>query len=691
MRRAMLPLLFLAALSLTTKADDDVLTYADIASRLYDLQRLATPPVEGERGAAWTSADRGGRYDAETDTYVNWGANGDGGGFIRREGDGFVAAEVEGPGVLWRFWSALPQAGHVRIFLDGDEKPVIDQPFQEYFDEFMPTYPNLAMTLSRGRNRFIPIPFQKSCKVVLGPKWGRYFHITYSKFPQGTKVETFRGFDDKVHAALAKADAVWGARGENPYKPHDGAKTVRQEMTLTPGGRHELKIDGAGAIRAIKIRPTLPEDKTAEEDALREMTLAIKWDGEDTPSVWAPLGDFFATSPGVNLYKALPMGMTEDGFYCYWYMPFEKGAVLELANDGRESRRLKIEVETAPLERPASELLRFHAWWHADDYTGVDRQRLTTGDRRPDWPLLVTKGRGRYVGMTQHIWKFGGWWGEGDEKFFVDGEKYPSTIGTGSEDYIGYAWAAGPPFITFQSALACNTHVLPDAQKDTSVNRFHVCDDVPFMTSFEGVIEKYVPNVDGRGRPCLFDTVVYWYAMPGSKSPYRRVPLEGRRHPRPPVKTPPPPKPLDPDAIEGESLKVVRCDGGRHWVQDMRGYRAGGTWSGEKHLIWTNGQKGQSIAVEFDVPKSGEAEVKVRLTKACDYGMFQLYLDEKRVGTRIDLYDPRVVPTEAISLGRHRLGQGKHTLRAEAVGCNEKCKNIGVGTYLFGLDYITLK
>jgi len=55
------------------------------------------------------------------------------------------------------------------------------------------------------------------------------------------------------------------------------------------------------------------------------------------------------------------------------------------------------------------------------------------------------------------------------------------------------------------------------------------------------VIEKYVPNIDKRGRPCLFDTVVYWYAMPGSKSPYRQVPLEGRVHPRPKVKTPPPP------------------------------------------------------------------------------------------------------------------------------------------------------
>lgn len=154
---------------------------------------------------------------------------------MRREGEFYVAAEVDGPGVLWRFWSAMPGLGHVRIFIDGNKKPVIDKPFREYFAEFEKTYLNLLVTLSRGRNRFIPIPFQKSCKVLLGPKWGMYFHITYSKFPPSTKIESFAGFNDQIQASLKKADTVWGARGENQHKPGEGAKVVRQEMTLTAG------------------------------------------------------------------------------------------------------------------------------------------------------------------------------------------------------------------------------------------------------------------------------------------------------------------------------------------------------------------------------------------------------------------------------------------------------------------------
>ena len=94
--------------------------------------------------------------------------------------------------------------------------------------------------------------------------------------------------------------------------------------------------------------------------------------------------------------------------------------------------------------------------------------------------------------------------------------------------------------------------------------------------------------------------------------------------------------------------------------------------------------------IEFQVPQRGEYDVKVRLTKAIDYGIFQLYLNEEKVAEPIDLYDPDVVPAEEISLGRHALEKGKHTLRAEAIGSNDKAKSLHVGRYLFGLDYMTL-
>jgi len=390
------------------------------------------------------------------------------------------------------------------------------------------------MTLSRGRNQFIPISFAKSCKVVVDKGWGAYFHCTHTIFPEGTKVEPFPGFTPEVKALLKQASDAWLNRGANPYPAAAEASTEKTALVIGPGSAQTVSRRGAGAVRVLKVTPLeLPADAVAREDILRELTVSVFWDGESSPSIWAPLGDFFATSPGLNPFKTLPTGCVDGTFYCYWYMPYADGMKMVFANDGKEDRKLEVELETVPLEKSVAEkLLRFSAAWHADDFTGLDARRFMKagGDRWPDWPLLVVEGKGRFVGMTEHIWKFGGWWGEGDEKFFIDGEKFPSTVGTGSEDYIGYAWAANPPFVTFDSALAACSRLRPDAQEDTSVCRFHVCDDLPFTKSFQGFIEV-MPN--GNCRPCLYDTCVYWYAEAGARNPYPVVPMEGRRHARP--------------------------------------------------------------------------------------------------------------------------------------------------------------
>jgi len=680
-----------------TAAAGERFTYADLVGRLTDLERLATPVVPGEKTFASTSHDRGMSYDSSSDTYRNWSANGDGGGCIRREGDSQVMVDLKGPGVLWRTWSARAGGGHIKIFIDGNAAPVIDKPFDAYFDDYEKEYPGLAMTLSRGRNEFIPISFAKSCKVVVEKGWGMYFHCTHTLFPEETEVETFSGFTPEVVGLLKKVSDAWSERGSNPYSSVPGAASQKKTLTIQPGHTEIVSLAGAGAVRALKVTPlALPDEKITQEDILRELTISIFWDGEKLPSVWAPLGDFFATSPGVNPFRTLPMGCIDGAFYSYWYMPYANGAQIAFTNDGKEPRKLEVELETVNLDKSvAARLLRFNAAWHCDDFTGLDARRFMRkgGDRWPDWPLLVVEGKGRYVGMTEHIWKFGGWWGEGDEKFFIDGEKYPSTVGTGSEDYIGYAWAANPPFITFDSALAAVSRLRPDAQEDTSVCRFHVCDDLPFSTRFQGFIEV-MPN--SNCRPCVYDTCVYWYAKPGAKNPYPIVPLAGRRHPRPLPEqrdvvpsTMRMPK-LHPDAIEGEHLKVLSIGSGRHWVQDMSGYRDG-QWSGDAQLIWTKGKQGEAIEIEFPVSTTGKYELMAVFTKAGDYGIFEIAVDGKTVGKPIDLYDPKVTTTGEISLGTVQLDRGSHVLKATAIGHNEKSKDIHSGNHIFGLDYLRLK
>ncbi|MBC8869348.1 MAG: DUF2961 domain-containing protein [Planctomycetes bacterium] len=672
-------------------------TYADLVARLTHLERLATPVVAGEKTFASTSHDRGMSYDPSTDSYRNWSANRDGSGCIRRVGDAQVMVDLEGPGVLWRTWSAKAGVGHIKIFLDGNETPVINKPFQAYFDDLEKEFPGLAMTLSRGRNEFVPISFAESCKVVVEKGWGMYFHCTHTLFPEGTKVETFPGFTPEVVAQLKKASDAWNECGSNPYSNDSGTVTEKKALTIEPRQTESLSLAGAGAVRALKVKPLeLPEDKIAQEDLLRELTISMFWDGDTSPSVWAPLGDFFATSPGINPFETLVMGCIEGKFYSYWYMPYADGAQIVFTNDGKETRKLELELETVELEKSAAaRLLRFNAAWHSDDFTGLDAKRFLRkgGDRWPDWPLLVVEGKGRYVGMTEHIWKFGGWWGEGDEKFFIDGEKYPSTVGTGSEDYIGYAWAANPPFVTFDSALAAVSRLRPDAQEDTSVCRFHVCDDLPFSNCFQGFIEV-MPN--GNCRPCVYDTCVFWYAEQDAKNPYPIVALDGRRQLRPSREqrdavpsTMQMPK-LHPDAIEGEHLKVLSIGSGRHWVQNMSSYRDG-QWSGDTQLIWTKGKQDEAIEIEFPAPKTGQYELMAVFTKAGDYGIFEMAVDGKTIGKPIDLYDPKVTTTGEVSLGTVQLHTGTHVLKATAIGHNEKSKDTHAGNHIFGLDYLRLK
>ena len=495
------------------------LTYVDLVNRLTDMEGLAVLPQQGETCAQWSSYDRASKYDVETGKYIAWDANGDGGGIIRTEGDVSVVAEMEGPGCIWRIWSADAKDGHVKIYLDGATEPTVDLPFAGYFNhENAPfIYPALIQKTSSGYNNYVPIPYQKSCKIVMEKGWGNYYHFNYSTFPAGTTVPTFTcDLSAEETSALANADWYLGKRlGAEPAGKRCGEKLVSKPIKLAGGKTAAVaNLTGTRAITGlwVKINPDLLKNSPG---ILRDVVLRIKWDGEKNPSVWTPLGDFFGTGPGVNEYKSLPLGMTKNYFYSYWYMPFAKGAVIELINDGKNTFYGEIMIAHAPVTKPIESLGRFHAKWHRDAFLPTEKERWI------DWPMLKAEGKGRFCGVALEIWNpKGGWWGEGDEKFFVDGEKFPSTIGTGSEDYFGYAWGNAALFQNaYHNQTLCNNNV-----GDVSVNRWHITDNVPFQKSFEADIEKYYPNT----RPALYASTVYWYLAPGGVDPYGAVPIKAR-------------------------------------------------------------------------------------------------------------------------------------------------------------------
>jgi Protein of unknown function (DUF2961) len=505
-------------------------SYVDLIGRLTDLEQLARLPSAGETSSEWTSRDRSSTYDSVTDQYLNWGANNDGDAVIRIQPDGgAVLAEMRGPGCIWRIWAGTPVDGHVKIFLDGSNTPAVDLAFQDYFNRTQPpfTYPSLVYTACKGLNFYMPIPYNVSCKVVAYGNRNTYYHFNYSTFAPGVTVPTFAtNLTAAERGALSNVDDFFlNHLGSDPAGVRSGEITTTNSYTIAPGKSvAPLNFRGQGAITGFKVRVDGMTGTSDQWAALRALTVSMAWDGETNASVWAPLGDFFGTACGYIPYAALPLGMQTNGWmYCYWYMPFASQAQIVIGNDGSVTRNVEVVITRAPLTKPISSVARFHAKWNRGVY-------VTNNGRSPDYQFLATSGQGRFVGLALHVYQKvdltpGPWWGEGDEKFFVDGEKMPSWFGTGSEDYFGFSWGTPGYFSKAYHTQALAPPGTLYAPGNRALNRFQITDNVPFQSTFEGCIEKWFYTNDTI---TTYGVMPYWYLASGGSDPYNAISLSGR-------------------------------------------------------------------------------------------------------------------------------------------------------------------
>jgi hypothetical protein len=436
---------------------------------------------------------------------------------------------MRGPGCIWRIWAGTPVDGHVQIFLDGASTPAVDLPFQDYFSRTQApfNYPSLVYTACKGLNCYVPIPYNVSCKVVAYGNRNTYYHFNYSTFAPGVTVPTFtRNLTAAEQGALSKADDFFvNHLGSDPAGVRKGETITTNGYAIAPGQSvTPLSCSGPGAITAFRVRVNGLTDRGGEWAALRALAVTMSWDRETNSSVWAPLGDFFGSACGYIPYTALPLGMQSNGWmYCYWYMPFASRARIDIGNDGSVTRNIEVVITRAPLTRPVASLARFHAKWNRGVY-------VTDHGRSPDYRFLGTGGQGRFVGLALHVYQTvdvtpGPWWGEGDEKFFVDGEKMPSWFGTGSEDYFGFSWGTPGYFSKAYHTQALAPPGTLYAPGNRALNRFQIADNVPFQASFEGCIEKWFYTNDAV---TTYGTMPYWYLASGGSDDYKALPLSRR-------------------------------------------------------------------------------------------------------------------------------------------------------------------
>jgi hypothetical protein len=261
------------------------------------------------------------------------------------------------------------------------------------------------------------------------------------------------------------------------------------------------------------------------------------------------------------------------------------------------------------------------------------------------------------------------WWGEGDEKIYVDGETYPSTFGTGTEDFFNYAWGSPAPYWT-PSGDQNYTTTSANSFGYCNVSRFMKMDPIPFTKSLKFDLEMW------HWEDCVatWDRTVYWYGKTGAKS-------EGSTRPSwkelelPDVKD----IRVVAGAIEAEKLKYS-ANGGETEIQG--GF---GDMSGDGQIWWQDEPVGSKLTVE--VPAAdGEYELTINACRARDYGIHQLYWNGEKLGSPIDFYDPDL-KWQQVKLGKVRVKGGKAVFTAECVGINPKA----VPAKMFGLDYFLLK
>jgi hypothetical protein len=270
------------------------------------------------------------------------------------------------------------------------------------------------------------------------------------------------------------------------------------------------------------------------------------------------------------------------------------------------------------------------------------------------------------------------WWGEGDEKFFADGEKFPSTFGTGSEDYFGYAWGT-PKF--FDSATQCQTRNNGNTGH-LSMVRWHIADDVPFQNSFEACLEKY----HGNNWPLLYAATAYWYQAPGVADGYEPVPVGEREdYYTLPELLPAAPRLFADGFFECEELKVLAHTPDIFTgPQDMSPWGAQ-HWSNGAHLLMKATKEGDFVEVEIPAPDDKPRRLILTATQAPDFGQLAFTINGQPCPDTLDCYAPEVSPPAPVKLGLFTPQNGKFILRARVAGSNPKAT--GPKTY-FGLDAV---
>jgi hypothetical protein len=602
---------------------------------------------------------------ASVSSYDRTGGNNDGFGgqysFVRKEKDGLVLADLEGPGVIYRLWTPTPTDDLLEFYFDGRDEPTIQVRFRDLFMGKHPGFERPLMGFGVGGfYSYVPLPYEKSCKVVIRAERMQFYQINYATYPQGTQIKSFSaepGVEQRRHIDKAKRLFESAGTDISAYVVPEGGviEAVTAKVTLEAGKAATLfEVDRPGRIVGIRLWPA---DALAGKE--RNILLRAWWDGDAEPAIVSPAGDFFGYAWGEPAIRSLLVGTVEGVNYCYFPMPFDKSGRVELYAEPGLDRNVSVQAQVlfVPVARQENEG-RFYALWR--------RENPTTKGK--PFTFIETGGRGHLVGVIQQsqgLESGNTYFFEGDDQTTIDGELV--VHGTGSEDFYNGGWydVAGRwesrRSFPLSGCLGYQKHLgrtggyrlfLGDAyayRQSTLQTIEHAPTGNDLLNDYCGLTFLY-----SRDRPtCEFalpaaaqrrvvdlKRIVFatWWNVPIPAFSYRNATLtKGREK-------------LDGQEVSFLSLQSRGDDTfGHHFV-----------------------------SFTCELPAAGVYRVSLDAVKGPAQGQVQLFMEEAPVGPVVDLYAERRQRSPGRDMGTLELAEGPNNLLFKIVGRNKESQGQGL-------------
>ncbi|NLH17213.1 MAG: DUF2961 domain-containing protein [Phycisphaerae bacterium] len=442
-----------------------------------------------------------------------------------------------------------------------------------------------------------------------------------------------------------------------------------------PPGQTKVLMDreGPGVITHIWVTFLGPEPQDwAKEGSAnhQEMLLRITWDDQKTPGVEAPLGDFFACGFGIRTeILSLPVVVEDaDSYNCFWRMPFRKHAKIEIVN--QSDKRLSLlyyNVDWIKLDSLPEDTPYFYARY---------RQEYPN-EQGKDYVILDTQGKGHYVGTVLSVrTRSPSWFGEGDEKIYIDGETDASIWGTGTEDYFLSAWGLKKTSTPYFGVGYFDEWGIVGGH--TCAYRWHIQDPIVFSKGIRVTFEHYgwiSPDENPKNisdswnqRQDDYSSVAFWYQ---TGIPTFAPPVPHARERKLPN--------LDRIIYANSFTDAANHGKGNATTQSLDFYD-------QPQLLYQPTEPTDAwVEIPFQVEKKEPKRLLVKATTSDDFGIYQISLNGVKLGGPVDLYSGGTNSRE-VHLLDFWPEPGEYKLRLECVGKNALSKG-----YYLGLESVRLR